>query len=560
MHVLKAGARRVTPVLVALLILSGVASAETLKVLHWNTHHGVGLDGVYNLQRYVSLIARSGAQVVSLNEVHRNDFWGNEDQPERYAALLRAATGKIWYHTFAQREGKANGEGNVLLSTFPIEAASALTLSYSRSVARAQIVVGGVRVNLFSTHLDADSAARRTTQMAELKRWASNFSQQHVMAGDFNAWPGAAEISNMTAFAYDAWAVAKAANVTTAYEGNLAGNTRNSRIDYIWYHKSSTQLVIKGAQVFDPRDSNGVMPSDHRPVMATFQVGGASGGDVRAMNAAGDFDGDWKSDLSVFRPGTGEWFVARSGGAASAGVQWGLKGDVPASADYDGDGKSDLAVFRPSSGNWYLRSSRDGAIRVFQWGLNGDVPIPGDYDGDGRSDAAVWRPGSGIWYFLYSATNNPGLLQWGLPGDVPVQGDYNGDGIADASVWRPSNGTWYVRYGSTGQIVVTQWGLPGDVPVPGDYDGDSRTDWAVYRPSNGVWYIRSSSSGAISTVQWGLQHDIPVPADYDGDGKTDAAVIRPSTWIWYLRHSSTGAFRAVQWGLDGDIPALNARR
>jgi endonuclease/exonuclease/phosphatase family metal-dependent hydrolase len=108
--------------------------------------------------------------------------------------------------------------------------------------------------------------------MNEMKAWANSFSQQHVYAGDFNAWPGAAEIANMTSVAHDAWAVAVANNTDVAYAGNEAGNTRNSRIDYVFYSKSATRLAVKAAQVFDTRDANGVMPSDHRPVMATFEV------------------------------------------------------------------------------------------------------------------------------------------------------------------------------------------------------------------------------------------------------------------------------------------------
>ena len=249
--------RRATwrPCSCAALLLPGAAFAQTLKVLDWNTHHGVGTDGVYDLQRFVTWIARSGAHVVSLNEVEKNNGWGDEDQPARYAALLKAATGKTWYYTFAQRDGGTNGQGNLILSTFPFEATGATTLSYSRSVARAQIVVNGVRVNIFSTHLDADSSTRRATQMDELKSWAAGYSQQHIIAGDFNAWPGAAEIANMTACAHDAWAVAKTDGTAVAYDGNSAGNTRNSRIDYVWYSKSATQLVLKAAQVFDTRDS-----------------------------------------------------------------------------------------------------------------------------------------------------------------------------------------------------------------------------------------------------------------------------------------------------------------
>lgn len=281
MRVLNLGvARLATLTLWSVMLVASAAQAQTgntLKVLDWNTQHGVGSDGVYSLDRLVTWIARSGAQVVSLNEVEKNNSWGNEDQPARYATLLKAATGKTWYYTFAQRDGQANGQGNLILSVYPFEATGATTLSYSRSVARAQILVNGVRVNIFSTHLDADSSARRSVQMAELKSWAANYSQQHIMAGDFNAWPGATEITNMTAVAYDSWAQAKSAGTAVAYSGNDAGNTRNSRIDYIWYSKQSS-LVVKAAQVFDTRDSSGVMPSDHRPIMTTFQVGPATPG------------------------------------------------------------------------------------------------------------------------------------------------------------------------------------------------------------------------------------------------------------------------------------------
>ena len=89
---------------------------------------------------------------------------------------------------------------------------------------------------------------------------------------DLARQPGATEITNMTSANYDAWAVAQAAGTAIAYAGNEAGNTRNSRIDYVFYSKSASRLRLRSAQVFDTRNSSGVMPSDHRPVMATFEV------------------------------------------------------------------------------------------------------------------------------------------------------------------------------------------------------------------------------------------------------------------------------------------------
>ncbi len=44
-------------------------------------------------------------------------------------------------------------------------------------------------------------------------------------------------------------------------------------------------------------------------------------------------------------------------------------------ADFDGDGKSDISVFRSSSGTWYLQQSKEGfAAHVF--GFPDDIPIP----------------------------------------------------------------------------------------------------------------------------------------------------------------------------------------
>jgi hypothetical protein len=43
--------------------------------------------------------------------------------------------------------------------------------------------------------------------------------------------------------------------------------------------------------------------------------------------------------------------------------------------DYDGDGKTDLAIFIPSIGTWYLWYSRTGTTAAFQWGNADDDPI-----------------------------------------------------------------------------------------------------------------------------------------------------------------------------------------
>ena len=107
----------------------------------------------------------------------------------------------------------------------------------------------------------------------------------------------------------------------------------------------------------------------------------------------------------------------------SAGFAWGLNGDVPVPGDFDGDGRSDVAVYRPVNSQWYILNSSTGftTSTTSGWGLNGDMPVPADYDGDGKTDLAVFRPANSVWYIRPSAGLVPLFeCQWGLAGDVPV--------------------------------------------------------------------------------------------------------------------------------------------
>jgi cytochrome c peroxidase len=262
-----------------------------------------------------------------------------------------------------------------------------------------------------------------------------------------------------------------------------------------------------------------------------------------------DFDGDGRTDISVYRPTDNNWYVFRSAGGVSV-TNWGAAGDALTPGDFDGDGKADQAVYRPSSGQWYVFRSSDSAVTIASFGTSGDVPVAGDYDGDGKTDLAQFRPSDGYWYIYRSTDSSVSIINWGGSGDVPVPADFDADGKSDAAIYRPASGTWYV-YRSTAGPLVAAWGISGDRPVQADYDGDDKADLAVFRPADGNWYVFRSSDSQVAITNWGGATDVPTPGDFDGDGKDDPAIFRNGTW--YVYRSTVGPLVAT-WGVTGDIP------
>jgi uncharacterized repeat protein (TIGR01451 family) len=127
----------------------------------------------------------------------------------------------------------------------------------------------------------------------------------------------------------------------------------------------------------------------------------------------------------------------------------GNPGDIPITGDWNGDGRTKVGVYRPHSGLFVLDYDGDGqftsADKVYNLGVGTDptdIPVIGDWNGDGRSKIGIYRQGF-EWLLDY---NGDGAYQGppvdrayffgGIPGDVPVVGDWTGTGTSKIGLVR----------------------------------------------------------------------------------------------------------------------------
>jgi endonuclease/exonuclease/phosphatase family metal-dependent hydrolase len=254
----------------------------TLKVMTFNIQHGIDGTSRYNPQSAVNAIARVQPDIVGLQEVTRNHpYYSCDDQPERLASGVRAATGQTWDVHYqqewftpdvsCQQTGRGDGpetEGLAFLTRRGMSSAAMTALPDSRIGLQAS-VRDAYGLPIVVTHLTSGATASNTRrqQIDRLVAWAHSFGEPVVLVGDFNAVPTAPELQPLFGAFHDAWADA-------TQMGHAIGNPNShgpNRIDFIFFAPGST-LTLNSVEVINTAALIGVAASDHEPVVATFTV------------------------------------------------------------------------------------------------------------------------------------------------------------------------------------------------------------------------------------------------------------------------------------------------
>ncbi len=251
--------------------------------------------------------------------------------------------------------------------------------------------------------------------------------------------------------------------------------------------------------------------------------------------AAGDFNGDGKTDIALFYNYTDNnnshvaifTLTATGGGGFTAptkvwdSTNFGPNTQFMSAGDFNGDGKADLALFYNYPDNNYqhdaiftltAHANGDGgfATPVGVWdnpsfGPNVKMMSAGDFNGDGKTDLAL--------YYNYTDNNNQHDAIFTLTAHA------NGDGgfAAPASIWNDTS------FGPNTKYMTT-----------GDFNGDGKTDIALFYnyTDNGGWDVAiftmngtatTSPTTVWSNTNWGPNSEFLVSGDYNGDGKADLA-------------------------------------
>jgi endonuclease/exonuclease/phosphatase family metal-dependent hydrolase len=247
-----------------------------VRLVTFNTHHGVGDDRRHDLPRLAKVLQAADADVICLQEVDR--YFGSRSEDVDQALLLSRALDMQLAWGPAIDEPRAAGEprqyGNALLSRLPILVSDVHPLPGTgepRSALRTMVELDGGALWITATHLTTTSAQERAAQVAALAELHTGPMETGVVVGDFNTGPDADELLPLRERFTDAWELAPDRQDQAGWRmwhrghgDTFPAKGPRKRIDQVW--------VSAGIEVTAARVLGGDGASDHLPFAVDLAV------------------------------------------------------------------------------------------------------------------------------------------------------------------------------------------------------------------------------------------------------------------------------------------------
>jgi endonuclease/exonuclease/phosphatase family metal-dependent hydrolase len=247
-----------------------------VRLLTFNTHHGVGEDARHDLPRLAKVLHGLEADVICLQEVDR--YFGDRSEDVDQALLLSRALDMqlAWGPSIDEPrpDRRPRQYGNALLSRLPILISDVHPLPGTgepRSALRTMIELDGGTLWVTNTHLSTGDPGQRGRQVAALADLHSDAMEAGVLVGDFNARPDAPELAPLGGRFEDAWELAQDRDDRAGWrfwqrdEGlTHPAHSPHRRIDQAW--------VTPGVAVASARVLHAEGASDHLPLLVDLLV------------------------------------------------------------------------------------------------------------------------------------------------------------------------------------------------------------------------------------------------------------------------------------------------